>query len=275
MIGQVVKVISEINTVDVNGKLYECRSRGLFRKEEIIIRVGDFVKIDENNIIYELLPRKNEFIRPFVSNIDQAFLITSFVKPKFSSNLLDKFLVQMEYHDVRSIICFTKEDLLNEQEKDDFKEIINYYNKIGYTVVINHELNKISNLLKDKTTVFTGQTGVGKSTLLNNLDESLNLKTGEISEALGRGKHTTRHVELINIKGGKVLDTPGFSAFTFNDIEPLAIRDGFIEFKNYECQFNDCLHENEIKCGVKQATTNGEILQSRYDNYLKIIKEAL
>lgn len=273
MIGQVVKVISDINTVSYEGELFNCRSRGLFRKEKIVVRVGDYVKFDENNIIYELLPRKNEFIRPFVSNIDQAFLVTSVKHPDFSANLLDKFLILMEYNSVLPIICLTKLDLCNQEELLDVEDIRKYYQKIGYRVINNTDYETIKELMKDKTTVFTGQTGVGKSTLLNHLDTSLNLKTNEISMALGRGKHTTRHVELINIAGGKVLDTPGFSAFSFDDIPREGIRDGFIEFQNYECKYRDCFHLNENMCGVKEAVSNGEILKNRYENYVKIVSE--
>ena len=167
----------------------------------------------KNKVINKILPRKNVLIRPPVANIDQALILTSTIEPSFSSNLLDKMLVIIEYNNIKPIICFTKYDLL--EDKTYIDSVIEYYKKIGYDVFINDEIDNIKNILNKKVSVLTGQTGVGKSSLLNRLKENLNLKTGEISKALGRGRHTTRHVELLKIEDGLVADTPGFSSLDF------------------------------------------------------------
>lgn len=273
MEGQIVKIISNLYFVNCGGKLYECHSRGRFRNDNITPTVGDYVRIDvENQYILEILPRKNTLIRPFVSNIDQAFIVTSCKSPDFSSNLLDKLLVMLEYHTIQPIICLTKLDLLSKAEKSELKKIKKYYQEIGYLVVENTELETIKSLFQDKTTVFTGQTGAGKSTLLNQIDSRLNLETGEISKALGRGKHTTRHVELIELFGGKVLDTPGFSALDFKELKKEDIRDSFIEFEKFPCPYSDCMHIKEEECAVKKAMVEGKILATRYENYQKFVE---
>ena len=194
-----------------------------------------------------------------VSNIDQAFIITSLKEPDFSSNLLDKLLVVLEYNHIKPIICITKNDLVNQREKQNLKQIIKYYQKIGYKVLYNYNLFRIKRLFKNKTTVFTGQ--------------NLNLETGEISHALGRGRHTTRHVELINMYKGKVLDTPGFSSIDLSNMTKEDIRDSFVEFKNYNCEFKNCMHLKEKKCMIKEAVEKNQILQSRYENYKKFIND--
>ncbi len=274
MKGQIVKISSDLHFVNYEDNIYPCKCRGLFRKEHITPVVGDYVLFDINkNIIEEVLPRKNMFQRPKVSNIDQAFLITSLKLPDFSLNLLDKFIVLMEINDVKPIICITKSDLINEKELADINNILNYYKKIGYTVVFNYELDKIEKLLENKTSVFTGQTGAGKSTLLNKLNPNWNLEVGDVSLALGRGKHTTRVVELFELFGGKVMDTPGFSSLEFRDYSKEQIRDAFIEFKMYPCLYKDCMHTNEEECVVKKEVISNNILESRYKNYLNFIGE--
>ena len=274
MKGQIVKISSDLHFVNYEDNIYPCKCRGLFRKEHITPVVGDYVLFDINkNIIEEVLPRKNMFQRPKVSNIDQAFLITSLKLPDFSLNLLDKFIVLMEINDVKPIICITKSDLINEKELADINNILNYYKKIGYTVVFNYELDKIEKLLENKTSVFTGQTGAGKSTLLNKLNPNWNLEVGDVSLALGRGKHTTRVVELFELFGGKVMDTPGFSSLEFRDYSKEQIRDAFIEFKMYPCLYKDCMHTNEEECVVKKKVISNNILESRYKNYLNFIGE--
>lgn len=273
MKGQIVKIISNLYSVSSNKKIYECRARGKFRNDKIVPTVGDYVEFDEvDNYILNIEPRKNTLIRPLVSNIDQAFIVTSLKDPDFSDNLLDKLLVVLEFNKIRPIICLTKEDLLSRVEKKELKTKINYYKKIGYKIVYNRNLFKIKRLFKGKTTVFTGQTGAGKSTLLNDLNKKLNLQTGETSKALGRGKHTTRHVELIEMYKGKVLDTPGFSMIDFNGMSKADIRDSFIEFNRYRCDFKNCMHLNEKKCSVKDAVNEGKIIESRYNNYKKFIE---
>lgn len=272
MKGQIIKILSNLYFVNDGNKVYECHSRGKFRNDKIIPVVGDYVIFDEeNNYILEILPRNNSLVRPLVSNIDQGIIITSVKHPDFSSNLLDKLITVMEHNEIEPILCFSKWDLLSEEETEQMEKICTYYSKIGYTTLKNIELEKLKEILKEKTSVFTGQTGAGKSTLMNRLDSKLNLETGEISEALGRGKHTTRHVELIEMYGGKVLDTPGFSSIDFSDLTKEEIKDTFIEFDNYVCPFKDCMHINEKECEVKKNVENGNILASRYENYQKFL----
>ncbi len=274
MVGQIVKISSDLHFVSYENEIYPCKCRGIFRKEHITPVVGDYVLFNKDKkLIEEVLERKNLFQRPKVSNIDQAILITSLKLPDFSLNLLDKFIVLMEINKVVPIICITKSDLVESNEMEDINKTLDYYRSIGYTVIFNTEIDKIKNLLKNKTSVFTGQTGAGKSTLLNRLNPEWNLETGDVSLALGRGKHTTRVVELFEFLGGKVMDTPGFSSLEFNSYSKEDIRDAFIEFKVYPCPFKDCMHTKEKECLVKQKVLDNNILESRYLNYLNFIGE--
>lgn len=274
MQGQIIKIVSDLHYVSSNGNIYPCKCRGIFRKEHITPNVGDYVLFNsDKKVIEEVLPRKNEFERPKVSNIDQAFIITSLVNPDFSLNLLDKLLVLMELHNVEAIICITKEDLVDDGKLKEIYEILDYYKKIGYKVVSNQDISTIKGLLKGKTSVFTGQTGAGKSTLLNKINPEWNLETGEVSLALGRGRHTTRVVELFEVCEGKVMDTPGFSALDFNKYSKENIRDAFREFRDYPCPFKDCMHTKEKECVVKSKVLDNNILESRYMNYLNFIEE--
>lgn len=274
MQGQIVKIVSDLHYVSCDGNLYPCKCRGIFRKEHITPLVGDYVLFSiEKSLIEEILPRRNEFKRPKVSNIDQAFIITSLVHPDFSLNLLDKLLVTMELHNVDAIICITKEDLVSEKDLINYYKILDYYKEIGYKVVSNKDIDTIIKLLSGKTSVFTGQTGAGKSTLLNKLNPALNLETGEISMALGRGKHTTRVVELFELYNGKMMDTPGFSSLDFNGYTKNDIKDSFIEFDNFPCPFSDCTHTKEEECIVKKEVIDNNILESRYLNYLSFLGE--
>lgn len=275
MNGIIIKNISNDYTILSENKEYICKARGRFRKDKIIPLVGDNCTFDsEKKYIIEIQKRKNELVRPPVANIDQAFIITSAKEPDFSPNLLDKLLCIIEYNNIKPIICFTKLDLLDKEEKKHIENIISYYKKIGYQVFKNTEIEEIKKQFKNKKTVFTGQSGAGKSTLLNKLDKNLNLKTNEISQALGRGKHTTRHVELLNLYDGLIADTPGFSSIEFIGMKDEDIRDNFIEFNVYrhECEYKDCMHTNEKNCKIKEELEKGNILKSRYENYLKFIK---
>ena len=179
----------------------------------------------------------------------------------------------MELHNVEAIICITKEDLVDDDKLKEIYGILDYYKKIGYKVVSNQDISTIKGLLKGKTSVFTGQTGAGKSTLLNKINPEWNLETGEVSLALGRGRHTTRVVELFEVCEGKVMDTPGFSALDFNKYSKENIRDAFREFGNYPCPFKDCMHTKEKECVVKSKVLDNNILESRYMNYLNFIEE--
>lgn len=271
--GQIIKILSNDYFVSSENKVYVCKSRGKFRNENITPQVGDYVFFDiENNYILEVELRKNSLIRPNVSNIDQAFIVTSLKHPDFSTNLLDKLLIVCLINKIKPIICLTKKDLLSSKEYKDLKKIITYYRKIGFTIIYNSGLNKIKKIFKNKTTVFTGQTGAGKSSLMNKLNKTLNFETNEISEALGRGKHTTRFVSLIEMYKGKVLDTPGFSDIDLSIYTKEQIRDCFIEFNKYECLYKNCLHDNEKECVIKEKVESSKILKSRYDNYIKFIK---
>ena len=274
MKGQIIKIVSNDYFVLSNNLQYICKSRGKFRNENITPQVGDYVFFDiDNKYIMEILPRKNSLLRPNVSNIDQAFIVTSLKHPDFSSNLLDKLLVVCLNNNIKPVICLTKSDLLNKDEKKELLKIIKYYKKLGFLVVFNTQKFKIKRMFKNKTTVFTGQTGAGKSSLMNKLDKSLNFEVNEISEALGRGKHTTRYVTLVNLYGGKVLDTPGFSQIDLSIYNDEDIRDSFVEFSKYKCRYDDCLHINEDECMVKNAVNKKLILKSRYDNYKKFIEK--
>lgn len=274
MQGEVVKVISNQFYVKVNNNVLICTQRGVLKKNKTLPLVGDKVLVDiEKRVIEKILPRKNEIVRPPVANIDQAIVVTSLKHPDFSTNLLDKLLVQLEINKIKPIICLTKKDLLSSIELTNYLEIINYYQKIGYLVVDNTDIKKILKELENKITVFLGQTGAGKSTLLNKLFPDLNLKTGEVSLALGRGKHTTRVVEIIEIGSIKVLDTPGFSALSFLKYDLESVKEAFIEFKNYPCLYKDCNHDKEPECNLKKAVLAGNVLESRYENYLNFKKE--
>lgn len=273
MNGQIIKIMSDLHFVSYHNETYACKCRGIFRKEKILPLVGDYVEFDiEKKLITKILPRRNSFQRPSVANIDQAILVISLKTPDFSLNLLDKFISLMEINDVDVVICITKSDLVSEIELERIKDILSYYEDLSYTVIYNTEIARLKELLKGKTSVFTGQTGAGKSTLLNKLDSTLKLQTGEVSKALGRGKHTTRVVELFELFGGKVLDTPGFSSLELTNYGVDKIRDSFIEFKRYPCIYKDCLHKNEKECLVKKAVEDNNIMKSRYDNYLKFIE---
>ncbi len=272
MQGKIVKIISNQYTVLADRK-YECRIRGKFRNLNITPVVGDNVIFDEIKlIIEEILKRKNYLIRPLVSNIDQCLIVASVKTPDLDLYLLDKLLCIVEFNNIKPIICFTKLDLLN--DLSNINEIKTYYTKIGYQVFYNSEMEKIKQIFHGKITVFTGQSGAGKSTLLNLIDPSLSLKTNEISTALGRGKHTTRHVELIELEQGMCVDTPGFSLVSFNEMTSSDVRDNIIEFSEFKslCAYRDCMHDEEVDCEVKRQVNN-EVLKTRYDNYIKYIKK--
>lgn len=274
MNGKIIKILSNDYTIKLENKeKIISKARGVFRNKNITPLAGDNVKVNLNkNVIEDILPRRNELIRPPVANIDQAIIVTSCINPDFSSNLLDKMLTIIEFNNIKPIIIFTKYDLLKNTEYID--NIMNYYKLIGYDVYINNETEKIKKIFFDKVSILTGNSGVGKSTLLNKLG-NMNLQTNEISKALGRGKHTTRCVELYDLFDGLVADTPGFSSLSFIDMKSEDIRDNFIEFNDYKdkCEFKDCMHISEKDCEIKRKVEDNTILKERYDNYIKFIKE--
>ncbi len=273
MTGQIIKILKDNYVVSYKNKEYNCVLRGKLKNESITPKVGDYVFFElENNCISKIMPRKNSLDRPNVSNIDQALIVTALKKPNFSDNLLDKLLIICESNNIKPVICLTKKDLLTKKEYKEYKGIIKYYKQIGYKVLFNTNLFKIKRLFKNKTTVLTGHTGSGKSTLMNKLNKELNFDTNEISEALGRGKHTTRSVTLVEMYKGKVLDTPGFSAIDLTNLTNEEIKDSFKEFKEINCPYKDCFHTKEKDCEVKNRVNKGKILKTRYENYLKFIE---
>lgn len=287
MTGRIVKGISGFYYVFVAGSgIYECKAKGAFRKQQIKPLVGDLVEIDvlsEGNHlgnVVEILPRKNALIRPAVANVDQALVIFATDSPKPNLNLLDRFLVMMAYQDVPVQICFNKEDLGADDDKQQLREI---YEKAGYPVYFTQATTgqgeaEIFALLQGKTTTVAGPSGVGKSSLINGLQDHTTMETGNISEKIGRGKHTTRHSELIPIaEDSFIMDTPGFSSMYVPEIEAGQLWKYFPEFVPHEpeCRFQGCAHIGEPDCGIKEALARGEIAQSRYDNYKLLYEELI
>ena len=273
MTGRIIKNISNDYTIESDNKLYICKPCGKLRMKNITPLVGDFVEFDENNnYLLNILPRKNELIRPSIANVDYGVIVQSVKDPDLDLVLLDKSLTIISYNNITPIIYFSKLDLLNNEELKKINTYISYYQQIGYLVSTTPVdlLNKI----KEKTVVLTGQSGAGKSTLLNTIDHNLNLKTAEISYALGRGKHTTRHTELFHTHNTFIVDTPGFSKIDFIGMSNIAIRDNMKEmFDNLEyCKYQDCMHVYEDGCHVIELVNNNKILKSRYQNYLNFIK---
>ena len=273
MEGKITRIISNLYTVTTNDKSYDCRARGKFRKDKLTPLVGDIVEFDDvNNYILDIKMRKNSLDRPTIANIDSALIITSVKKPDLSLTLLDKQLVLCMSNKIEPIIVFTKLDLLTKGELKRIKKLMKYYSNIGIKVTTNRNLYKLKRYIKNKTLVLTGQNGAGKSSLLNKLDKKLNLATNEISEALGRGKHTTRHVELFQYKTSFIADTPGFSSLDLNNLTKEQIKESFIEFNKVECPYKDCNHTNEKECKIKELVNDKKILKSRYENYVNFVR---
>ncbi|MDA7025908.1 ribosome small subunit-dependent GTPase A [Bacillus sp. CLL-7-23] len=282
--GKIIKALSGFYYVLDGDRIIQCRGRGNFRKNKVTPLVGDYVVYqadnDKEGYLLEIKERDNQLVRPPISNVDQAVLVFSAKEPDFSTSLLDRFLVLVEANQIKPIICITKTDLLLE---DCVKEIDQYaedYRKIGYHVCLvstknESGLNDLIPHFKNNITVFAGQSGVGKSSLLNAISPDLQLKTDTISSHLGRGKHTTRHVELIYTGDGLVADTPGFSSLEFSGIEAEELGDTFLEIaeKSAECKFRGCLHIKEPNCAVKRSVERGEITSYRYDHYVEFLTE--
>ncbi|MDD6139088.1 MAG: ribosome small subunit-dependent GTPase A [Lachnospiraceae bacterium] len=285
MTGKIIKGISGFYYVYVEGAgLYECKAKGAFRKQKIKPLVGDNVEIaviDEANRlgnVEKILPRKNELIRPAVSNIDMALVIFASAKPDPNFNLLDRFLCMMEYQKVPVTICFNKIDLVD-QEK--LKEYSGIYEPAGYNVIFTctktkEGLGSIRSLLEGKTTTVAGPSGVGKSSIINCLQSDITMETGTISEKIERGKHTTRHSEIIPVSHDTyIMDTPGFSSMDVPGFEKENLWTCYPEFVRHEpyCRFIGCSHINEPDCGVKAAVEDGEISPVRYENYKLLYEE--
>ena len=274
MEGIIIKNQSNDYTVRTKNSVNICKPRGKFRNDKITPLAGDRVVIDDiNNYILEIKERKNFLIRPSIANVDIAIIVTSVKEPNFDSNLLDKLLTIISYNNVKPVVCLTKMDLLNDEELDRINSIFNYYKSIGYDVITNNDIRELKEIIKNKIVVFAGQSGAGKSSLLNRLDKTLELQTNEISKALGRGKHTTRCVTLYDVCDALVADTPGFSSIDFRGMTKIDIRDNMKEmFDNLEyCKYRDCMHIKEDDCYVKKLLEENKILSSRYDNYKSFI----
>lgn len=286
--GQIRKALSGFYYVlDEDGERYtQCRGRGVFRNRQISPLVGDYVDYEADNdlegTITHVHERKNELVRPPIANVDQAILVFSAKQPDFHTMLLDRFLTAIESHNIQPIICITKMDLLNDSEKENLDEFIKDYEKIGYEVIPTfigdpQLQQRLMPVLEGKISVLAGQSGVGKSTMLNTILPALDLKTDAISKALNRGKHTTRHVELLEVNKGLLADTPGFSSFDFETVEKEELSEYFPEFaaRSNGCKFRECLHLNEPKCAIKAAVENKEIPEYRYKHYLKFLEEIM
>ncbi|BCB03309.1 ribosome small subunit-dependent GTPase A [Bacillus sp. KH172YL63] len=282
--GKIVKALSGFYYVLSEGTITQCRGRGVFRKNKVTPLVGDYVEFQAENktdgYLLKVFERKNELVRPPIANVDQAILVFSASEPDFSPALLDRFLVLIESKGIEPLICVTKMDLLSPEQSEKIAAYVEEYRSFGYEVLMTsskteHGVEELTPYLKDKISVFAGQSGVGKSSLLNALKPELELKTAMISSHLGRGKHTTRHVELIDIEDGLVADTPGFSSLEFTVLEAEELPACFPEMVSVadDCKFRGCLHINEPKCAVKAAVESGEIPAYRYDHYLTFHKE--
>lgn len=270
--GRIIKNISNSYVVEVNTKTYTCTPRGKFRNMKLTPLVGDIVEFDEkNNYLLNIMPRCNELERPSISNVDYALIVTSLKEPNISLNLLDKEICSIILANITPIICFTKLDLITKEELKKLKELIKYYESINIKVFTSTNLEPLKKFLKGKFLVLTGQTGAGKSTLINKLDKTKNIKTNDISKALGRGRHTTRHTEFHMIDDFYIADTPGFSSLDLSKYRKEEIRDSFLEFRNCTCEYRDCMHLKEENCEVKEKVKTQEILKSRYENYCSFI----
>ena len=283
--GKIIKGIGGFYYVDTEQGLYECRARGIFRKNKITPLVGDRVSIsvvDEENkkgVVEEIEKRDTELVRPPIANVDKALIVFAIKNPAPNLSLLDRFIVLAEKENLEIVIVFTKVDL--DADGELLEELKSIYEVSGYKVIpvsnkLKLNIDKIKEELKENTVVFAGPSGVGKSSLLNEVDKNFELKTGEVSDKIKRGKHTTRHAELLKLEcGGMVADTPGFSSLTLDDTDESELKEYFIEFDKYDdCRFGSrCIHENEPSCAVKEAVENGEISKKRYESYIQLLNE--
>jgi len=269
-----------------DGDAIQCRARGIFKKKGVTPLVGDHILYShtENGegVVDEILPRRSELIRPPVANVDLAVLVFSVREPDLNLQLLDKFLVHIEHAGLETVICLTKQDLLAEGSAEDPVALVQaLYENIGYQVIVSSSrlglgTELLTERLKGQISVFSGQSGVGKSSLLNRLVPGLELETSAISMKLGRGKHTTRHVELIELpSGGFVADTPGFSQLDFLELGVEELSTCFREFASLAeaCKFRGCSHTHEPGCKVREAAENGGIAASRYEHYVQFLTE--
>lgn len=285
MKGKIIKGIAGFYyTYAEDGEVYECKAKGIFRKDNQKPLVGDNVEItvldeqEKEGSITAILPRKNSLIRPAVANVDQAFVIFAMENPKPNFMLLDRFLIMMEQEGIPAVVCFNKKDLASSEELD---FLYNTYSGCGYKVVLSSTLNgegleEIREVLKGKTTVVAGPSGVGKSSITNAMQEDVRMETGEISRKLKRGRHTTRHSQVIPVAQDTYLvDTPGFSSLYLMNMEEQELKDYFPEFREYEgkCRYQGCRHIHEPQCAVKEALENKKISRLRYEDYVGLYEE--
>lgn len=279
--GRIIKVISNQYTIYSPEEAVVATPRGRMRKGEKPL-AGDIVNyetIEGSERIDSILPRRNRLLRPAVCNVDQALIVTSLKDPDFSSRLLNRLIFLVVLCDIEPVICITKSDLLTPQEKEKIDQELEWYRKVGYRVFVSNpgsDDEELKELLKGRISVLCGQSGAGKSSLLNRLDPTFHLQTQEISKALGRGKHTTRHCELHPVAGGLVADTPGFSSLDFTRMDVSSLASRLIDFAPYleeGCRFADCIHVDEPDCIIKENVKNGNINPTLYEDYALIMKE--
>ncbi len=277
--GIIVRALAGFFYVLIDGEILECKASKKLKGKNKKLIVGDYVEVDvEAAYITKMYERKNELVRPLISNVENSFLVFSVIEPVMNYGLLDRMISLMEINGLKTTIILTKCDLMDSIELEQLKQKMSYYERVGYNLIylgIDDQPTQVTNLLEADKYVITGQTGVGKSTLVNKIIPDLNLQTQEISKVLGRGKHTTREVTFYKYKDSYLIDTPGFSSLDLN-FDPEIVRDSFIEFFKHsnKCKFNGCFHLSEPKCHIKEMVENGEILESRYENYKKLIEIA-
>ena len=285
MTGKIIKGIAGFYYIDDGeGNVYQCRAKGVFRNRKVKPLVGDNVEFsildeeEKEGNIDQILPRKNELIRPAAANVDQALVVFSVIHPERNLNLLDRFLVMMELQNVPVVICFNKTDLDGDGIGEQYRRI---YEGAGYEVHFvstyeNQGLEELRKILRGKTSVLAGPSGVGKSSLTNCIYPQASMETGDISRKIQRGRHTTRHSQLFYIERDTyMMDTPGFSSMFIDSLKPEELKDYFPEFAPYEeaCRFLGCVHVGERVCGVKSALEEGKISKSRYDNYILMYED--
>ena len=284
MQGKIIRGIGGFYYINAGNSIYECKAKGSFRKDGIRPLVGDDCIIDildeKNRLanITSILPRHSEIIRPAVANVDQAMIIFAISRPEPNFNLLDRFIIQISQKDLPCIIVINKMDLADDDQRREIEEAyVACGCKVIFTSVSNREgVEEIRKLIKGKTTTVAGPSGVGKSSMINLLQSAVKMQTGVLSDKIDRGKHTTRHSELIPIdEDTYILDTPGFSSLNLFDVSTDTLKDYYYEFEEYaaECRFLDCKHISEPDCGVKKAVESGEISRLRYENYLTLYRE--
>ncbi|CUN63852.1 ribosome small subunit-dependent GTPase A [Clostridium perfringens] len=282
MEGIIIKGIGGFYYIKTDEGIIECKARGKFRYNSLKPMVGDRVTIKVENgkgVIEDIHERSSELIRPTVANVTQAFVVFAIKNPDINLDLLNRFLTLCEYNDIHAVVCLNKEDLCTEEEKENLKELIN---DIGYEVLfINAKEGKGFDALKERLehniTVLCGPSGAGKSTFLNSFIDREHMETGSVSEKIGRGKHTTRHSELIDVENGYLVDTPGFTTLDVTFIDRDSLKYCFPEFNDYNnlCKFNGCNHYKEPKCAVKEAVEEGKINKLRYEFYIKTLEEII